>query len=373
MAKLKVARPAILLVIDSLNLGGAQNQLILVAQQLSQHGYSVDIFTYHDLNYLQFKLPEDNVRVHLSARKGVFGISSLLALRSLIAHERYQSIVSFMNSPNLLTTLAKFLAFSATPHFVTYRSQTVFKNLSLLKRLSRIWVNQRAVGIIANSNHERLAWQAFFPRHANKWSTIYNGVIDKGHVTKRKRHKQLLVVGSVSYLKNGTCLVAALNLLKKTEKLNYTVQWVGRRDSGIPGHENCADELDEQLDVSYLQDHWVWEGQQKDVQPFYLAADALVHMSQKEGLPNVVCEAQMAGCPVIISDILDHPTLIKEAHNGYRFNPDSPEELATKIQTLYDLSDEQYENLCSNSRKSAETNFSVEKFINEYIKLIEQA
>ena len=57
-------------------------------------------------------------------------------------------------------------------------------------------------------------------------------------------------------------------------------------------------------------------GFQKDVRPFFKAADALVFPSYREGFPNVVMQAGAMGLPSIVTDINGCNEIIIEGKNG---------------------------------------------------------
>ncbi|MCM1139745.1 MAG: glycosyltransferase family 4 protein [Muribaculum sp.] len=57
-------------------------------------------------------------------------------------------------------------------------------------------------------------------------------------------------------------------------------------------------------------------GQQKDVRPWYAAADCHVLASYREGFPNVVIEAGAMGLPQIVTDINGANEIIIEGKNG---------------------------------------------------------
>jgi len=57
-------------------------------------------------------------------------------------------------------------------------------------------------------------------------------------------------------------------------------------------------------------------GSQSDVRPYYVAADALVFPSYREGFPNVVLEAGAMGLPSIVTDINGSREIIIEGRNG---------------------------------------------------------
>lgn len=68
-------------------------------------------------------------------------------------------------------------------------------------------------------------------------------------------------------------------------------------------------------------------GSQKDVRPYYLAADALVLPSYREGFPNVVLEAGAMGLPSIVTDINGSREIIIEGRNGTIIPPQDEEAL----------------------------------------------
>lgn len=57
-------------------------------------------------------------------------------------------------------------------------------------------------------------------------------------------------------------------------------------------------------------------GVQQDVRPFYVASDALVFPSYREGFPNVVLEAGALGLPSIVTDINGSNEIVIHGKNG---------------------------------------------------------
>lgn len=68
-------------------------------------------------------------------------------------------------------------------------------------------------------------------------------------------------------------------------------------------------------------------GIQRDVRPFYAAADALVFPSYREGFPNVVIEAGAMELPSIVTDINGSREIIIEGQNGTIIPPRDEETL----------------------------------------------
>jgi 1,2-diacylglycerol 3-alpha-glucosyltransferase len=87
----------------------------------------------------------------------------------------------------------------------------------------------------------------------------------------------------------------------------------------------------------------------------YAAADVFAIPSKFETQGIVVQEAMASGKPVVGADYLALREIIRDGYNGYKFNPDDPEECAEKIIKALKKEKE----LGANARKSAES-FSVE-------------
>ncbi len=77
--------------------------------------------------------------------------------------------------------------------------------------------------------------------------------------------------------------------------------------------------------------HW---GFQKDVRPFFAAAEVLVFPSYREGMPNVPMQAGAMGCAMILSNINGCNELITDGEDGFLVEPKNKEQLFQKMLTL---------------------------------------
>lgn len=82
-----------------------------------------------------------------------------------------------------------------------------------------------------------------------------------------------------------------------------------------PAEKNDA--LPQQLLNTIEQDaNIIWWDYQDDVRPFFVAADALVFPSYREGFPNVPLQAAAMQCPMILSDINGCNEIVQNNVNG---------------------------------------------------------
>jgi glycosyltransferase involved in cell wall biosynthesis len=67
----------------------------------------------------------------------------------------------------------------------------------------------------------------------------------------------------------------------------------------------------------------------------YLAADALVLASSREGWPNVLLESMACGTPVVASAIWGNPEIVSRPEAGVLMRSRSPEGVAEAVETLF--------------------------------------
>lgn len=93
--------------------------------------------------------------------------------------------------------------------------------------------------------------------------------------------------------------------------------------------------------------------------------------SQWEGLPTVLVEAMACGCPVVATDCPSGPReILAGGEYGILVPPKDPEKLAQGILQVLENRDLQRE--LSERGKQRALDFTVEKAVEEYVRLIER-
>lgn len=358
----------VLLVIDNLGAGGAQRQMCNLAIGLSKRGYTVDLFTYFPQDFFANQLNDNKVSLIKVKKNGKIGINVILALRRQIKTGNYQFVLSYMDTPNFYISIVKKITKTQTIFITSERFKTNF-NLKSISLVLKKFSHRQAHFVICNSEHEKNNWIINYPKISTKVHCIYNGVDSSKFFPTTDSfvdsHK-LIVVGSVAYYKNGITVAKALEILRNRYDLNIVITWMGQQITELKSYADCLTEIKEFLSYYKLEGSWIWRLPESNVNTVLHQHDALILASTEEGLPNVVCEALMAGKPVIVSDVLDHPLLVKNGERGFIFNPHDPEELAKAIMKFYQLTNNEKLQLSSNARNFALENLDNEVFINKY-------
>ena len=109
----------------------------------------------------------------------------------------------------------------------------------------------------------------------------------------------------------------------------------------------------------------------KNVQPYYHSAHAVVLPSYHEGMANVLLEAAATARPVLASDIPGCRETFDEGVTGFGFEPKSAPELLRAVKRFLALSPEQRREMGENGRKKMENQFDRKLVVQKYFDEIE--
>ncbi len=363
----------ILLLIDNLGSGGAQNQFSMLARELDSKGCEIVLVTYYPQSFFLPRLSGTNIK-HIQLRKtSRLGLNIIWQLRRILRDNKFDLIMSFLDTPNFYLSVARRMLARKPPIVISYRSQTMFAKVSRVELEVKKWMNNSANAIVTNSHHERSAWLHRHPELEGKIYTIYNSV-DFTRFTARKNSKRgetlrLLCVGNVSQDKNALTVVMAMDKLTNQLKANVSLTWVGSRQANIIGQKKYIEVLDREIRNRNLTEKWNWKNPIESIETIYHEYDVLIHAAIREGVPNVVCEALSCGMPVILSDILDHPNLSNSSKNGIMFDPNISEELVSSVLRMIACSDDEFLGYQQNAALFAQNNFDMDTHVSSYLKL----
>jgi glycosyltransferase involved in cell wall biosynthesis len=354
------------LLIDTLNSGGAQRQLVVLAKELKMLGHEVIVCIYmpgrfyaHELQKAQIEL----IELHPKNRWQKFSM-----VYAWLQKWQPQVVQTFLEGANAIAELT-----SVLPHSwkIVVSERYTGPPPNRVKRL-RWQLHRRADWITTNSYANMEQILRVVPTLKAKSSVIWN-MVDLEHfspstITSNRTSDgivRFLCVASMAPRKNALCLVEALHLLHRRNIHNFHVRWVGSLQPNAC-HTTMYEKLCRLVKQYQLEHHFTFTGEKANVVQEYYAADALVLVSLFEGLPNVVCEAMASGLPVVLSDVSDHRKMVEEGRTGFFCSPHEAGSIADALQSIIRLPEGPRRAMGELARKAAENQFNRERFIEEH-------
>lgn len=354
-----------LLVVTGLGMGGAEHVVVNLADELVNRGHEVKIAY---LTGPELVLPSNKnievVGLSMDSYKNL--PSSYLKLRKLIKSFNPDVVHSHMFHANILTRLLN--TSTNIPKLISTAHNT---NEGGKIRMLAYRLTDKLADISTNVSDEAVS--EFIKKGAVKpgrMVSIANGIdikkftFDKS-ARKEKRQelsinneKMLLAVGRLGEQKDYPNLLNAIAILQKTRK-DFKVFIVG--DGPLKDElQNLSKHLKLEGFVEFL-------GIRRDVDKLMSAADIYVMSSAWEGLPMVILEAMSSERIVVTTDCGGTKEVVDGV--GFVIPPNDPKSLASELNKVLDMSDEENLMLGYKARQHIVDNYSLKNNTNAYMEL----
>ncbi|HJS91157.1 MAG TPA: glycosyltransferase [Steroidobacteraceae bacterium] len=312
--------PYLLILLRSLNRGGAERQAVNLARGLKLRGWSVAIACFYGGGPFAKEAAQGGVPVFDLKKRGRWDILPFaLRLGQLLRRERPDIIHGYLPIENLLAVTARVIVPGVRIVWGIRASNMDLGRYDWLHRLSH-WFEHRMVRfahlVISNSTTAAsLRVRQGFPVEIVR--TVPNGIdcqrftFDVEERARLRRdwapHAGLVLVGLIGRLDpmkdHATFLRAAAHLAMKDSCWRFIC--VG---DGSTGYKEQLFKLSVHLGLSR---RLSWVVGRDDMVAVYSALDMSVSSSlYGEGFPNVVAEAMACGCPCIVTDVGDSPMVV---------------------------------------------------------------
>lgn len=302
----------------SLEVGGAQVQMAVMAKGLAERGHHVTVLTFYPGGRIAEELTESGIRVVSLDKSGRWDLFSFVRrLRQTIRELNPELIYAFLPVPNLFAAL-----FCRIGPKIVWGVRASQRDLSeydwtwrMLDRLEGL-LSRRADLIICNSNAGMTrSLERGFPK--DKTLVIHNGIdITKFDRDVACRHT---IRKSWGLDERGLAIgiVGRLDPVKRHDRFIHAIAKVQQEDSRIRGlvigsgvNSTYSDSLRHLAEKEGCQIVWVPE--LSELAPVYSALDAVVCCSSSEGFPNVAAEALACGTPVLGTRVGDMDVIVPD-------------------------------------------------------------
>ncbi|HEV7876763.1 glycosyltransferase [Bradyrhizobium sp.] len=312
----------VLHVIPTLEGGGAERQLSMLAAEQARRGIDVHVAIRRGGVHAQ-AMRDRGVQLHELGNLRSVNPRLFLAIRRILKGLKPAIVQTWLPQMDIVGGLAALR--SHTPWIVTERSSREhYAEIPSVARL-RLLLGGFASAVVANSDGGKDYWQATTGRPI-KLATIGNALdfqtIQEAEPlsTQSFAGPLLLVVGRLVREKALDVIVRAVSNLAGDGAVNVVMIGEGPHLPAIEKEIEAASLSARFTILPYQPDWWRW----------LKIADGLISMSRYEGNPNVVLEAMAGGCPVILSDIPAHRE-VADASSAVFIPVDDVQALSTAI------------------------------------------
>lgn len=329
---------SVVLIISSLTSGGAERVMTKIANYWAKKGWNVTLITLSSNETDFYKVHERVKRVSLDLiveSKGILSrfiniLKRIKRLRTEIKKSNANNIISFLNTPNLLTIIATRMLNKNV--IISERSEPRSYDMGLVKSFFRRLLYPRADYIVVQTESVSNWAKKFIAKE--KIVVIPNFIEsnNNSHIIDTKNTtKKIVSMGRLEEVKKFDILIKAFHGVTKQNP-----DW----SLVILGEGSKRDELETLIKSLNLQNKVSLPGRINS--PNYVLKEATIFVltSKYEGFPNSLLEAMSIGLPVISTDCPSGPReIIDHEINGILVPVNNIELLEKEINKLIDNED----------------------------------
>lgn len=371
-------RMRIALLIRALDRGGAERQLVMLAEGLARRGHDVHVLSFYGGGKLVTEMSDTGATFATVTKRGRWDMAGFL-VRLVRELRRIGPDVIYSSMPAANITGALIRPLVRKPD-VVWRLASSEMDLSRYHWFSALSYRVEAMLasipglIIANSSAGRAAALGRgYP--ADRMSVVVNGIQtaifqprrESGQAIKRAwgldNGKWTVAQVARSDPKKGyeDFLAAAKILCDQRDDVQFVCVGVDSGDYTL--------RLKDEAERKGISDRMLWRGVEEDMGPVYNAMDINTLASRfGEGFPNAVGEAMACGVPCVVTEVGDSAVIVGDC--GEVVAPGSPEQMAQAWTRLLARLETGGAALRDEARKRIVENFSVDRYIDETEKLL---
>jgi len=350
------------LFIDAMSSGGAEHQLSILANELVRRQYDVTVMTMSDSED-HYSLDSRISRVRIAPSKGK--IQKIFSLYSYLLQTSIDCIICFGARESAMCMPALWLKRDTV--VISGERCATFGKIPFYKKCNYYLFYRRSDYIVPNSYTQQDDLSQISKSIAKKLHVITNYTNTEEFKFSAPQHNtpiKIGIFGRYSLQKNCIRFVEAIKVLKHRVSIPFEIDWYGNKENN-PYYESMNNKVVEYSleNVINLHNHT------KDVARLLPTFDVMCLPSIGEGFSNSISEYISCGKPVLCSDVADNSVMVHHGVNGFLFDPFNIESIVSSFEEFFNLSREDVDNMCFNSRRIAEDLFDINKYVESYIAL----
>jgi len=351
------------IVIDNLNPGGTQRQLLELLKYINRDRFDITVINLEaDKNLLESEIRNLGVKIINISHRGFLNIKTLFKVIELFRIEKPKIVLTYLFTADCYGRLAAKLA--GVPVVISS-----VRNIDLWHKWYHIFVDRILAcftdRIIVNAGVIKKYLVKARGILSEKIVVVHNGIdlkrFESLHSPEKVQQrlgipKDVLVIGMVARFSEqkdyDTFFKAAEKIMFKYPDCYFLA---------VGGGEKLEEYKQKVKNYPY-RNRIIFAGYQKDVPSFINVMDICVLSSHYEGCPNVILEYMASSKPVVATDVGGVKELVQDDVTGFLVPAHNAEVMAGKIMSL--ISDEKLrKSMGKRGRRLVEEKFAVERMV----------
>jgi len=346
------------LVISDLEFGGAQRQVVELANNMDPEACVIHVCSLSDFVPLGKAIHGSTSRLSLILRRFHFDFSVVPRLARLLRRLKADVVHSFLFDATIASRLAgslvRSVAVVSSERNANYNlKRSNFIALKATERFSDLTIANSTAGAAFNSQ--------LYRRQMSCYRVVHNGAdIERFKPANADRVRKELglgdrqpVVGMFASFKpqknHAVWLRAARQVIQRVP--NAKLLFVGDQlHKGMSNSTEFKKTIQLVVEEAGLTRHCLFVGNRPDVENYYNVCTVTVLPSLFEGTPNALLESMACGVPVVASNVADNTYLVQDGKTGFVVAPNDESALADRVCRI--LADNQLRNTMAEAARA---------------------
>jgi len=313
----------VLLLISGLTYGGAERQLVELANNLDKTRFVPIVCSLSSYNPLAQLL---DVEFEVISKRTKYDLGVVSKVRALIRRKNISIVQSFLYDANIVARLCR--GFGASPCIISTERNSDYEVPShkrFFERITRLGMSLMMANSFAGKDHcieyNGIANERIVVIHNGVDSSRFcpsskAGVDQRSSLGLDSKQKLIGMVGNFKEQKNHRIFVL---MAKKILEFDSSVRFIivgnvleGDTETSTryrDGVYSLVEEMGLAQEIQFLTGR-------DDMTSIYNACDVTILPSTREGTPNVVLESMACGTPVVASNVADNAYVLQDGQDG---------------------------------------------------------
>lgn len=362
---------------ESLGSGGAEHQMVILAEFLAEEGYNVTLVTYASVPD-HYETPSGVKRIDIGATqakgKAMKAFIKIFKCFHYFLWLKTDCVIAYRQCANLRVLPPLFFRSRKKVKVIcSVRNSSSF--LSFKHKLLLYGLYRRADFIVPNSKTQTDFIASYKPQLQPKLRTIHNYTdLQQFGISEMPADMSVIKVAifaRYSAQKNPIGFVKVMSELKKRTAHLFEVHWYGTQKNEKGDYNPEYLRIKQAVEELGLEDVLKLHPAVKNPALLMGNYHAACLASFYEGFSNSIAEGICCGKPMLVSDVSDNSLMVHDGENGFLFDPKQTSSIVEAFMKFFSLSRDEMCRMGQRSREIAENLFDKKHFIQQYVDLIE--